>query len=97
MKTRAYVIVRAEPDQGELRIQSITVVSDMGSQAPSSEIVLSWFCMAGDTYAEAYRKCIESIAFQLVSNDALRTAVMMALAPVLRDEVLREISVIEGR
>ena len=95
--TRAYVIVRVEPDQGELRIQSITVASDMSAQGPSSEIILSWFHMAAGTYAEAYRKCIESIAFQLVANDSLRTAVMMALAPVLRDEVICEIAVIKGR
>lgn len=92
MKPRAHVIIRLEGDPGTglLEMQTISIVSVPVSNA-SYEINSEWFRMAGDTYAEAYKNCVDSIAFGMIATDSMMKPVLRACTPTLRGEVVAAI------
>lgn len=91
MKTRAHVVVRLEgnPGTGQLETQAISIVSGFPvSSPPHCEISAEWFRMTGNTYAEAYKNCVDSIAFSLIATDSMMRSVLRACTPTLRGEVI---------
>lgn len=86
MKTRAHVLVTAEPEGGELKLKSIMIASDPIGRG-GSELVFEWFRMSGSDYAAAHKNCVESIAFRLHTCGNLILPFAKALAPALADEV----------
>ena len=91
MKTRAHVTVRLEGDPvtGRLETQAISIASDLTvSSPPHCEISAEWFRMTGNTYAEAYKNCVDSIAFSLIATASMMEPVLRACTPTLRGEVV---------